>query len=180
MQFLIYSAEFEAPRQDGAEAMAEIAKFMEESTAAGIIVAAGGLPRKSTRLRLSGGKVSVTDGPFIEGKEFIPGFAIIQVDTKEDAIDWVTRLRKVYGDGESRIVMTSFAGTISTGNPRCECFASSRFRSGARPTSRMRTPYSRAAAIAPSTSGRGAWSPPIASTAMVIIKNSGGNPCGAQ
>jgi hypothetical protein len=103
MQFLIYSAEFEAPRQDRAEAMAEIAKFMEESTAAGIIVAAGGLPRKSTRLRLSGGKVSVTDGPFIEGKEFIPGFAIIQVDTKEDAIDWVAHLRKVYGDGESRI-----------------------------------------------------------------------------
>ena len=102
MQFLIYSGNGPEPPQ-GADAMAEIAKFMEESTAAGIVVAGGGLPRKSTRLRVSGGKVSVTDGPFIEGKEVIPGFVIIQVDTKEDAIDWVTRLRKVYGDGESRI-----------------------------------------------------------------------------
>ena len=62
-----------------------------------------GLQRKSTRLRLSGGKVSVTDGPFIEGKEVIPGFAIIQANTKDEALDWVTRLRRIYGDGESRI-----------------------------------------------------------------------------
>jgi hypothetical protein len=105
MQFLIYSAEHdsEPQRQLGAETIAELGKFMEESTRAGIVVAGGGLSRKSSRLRLSDGKVSVTDGPFIEGKEFIPGFAIIQVDTKEAALDWVTRLRRIYGDGESRI-----------------------------------------------------------------------------
>ena len=105
MQFLIYSAEQGSASQGqlGAETIAELGKFMEESSKAGIVVAGGGLPRKSTRLRLSGGKVSVTDGPFIEAKEFIPGFAIIQVDTKEAALDWVTRLRKIYGDGESRI-----------------------------------------------------------------------------
>src|ERR1700730_5029684 len=44
----------------------------------------------------------------------------------------------------------------------------------------MRTPNSRAATTAPSTSARGAWSPPIASTAMVIIKCSGGVPCGRR
>jgi hypothetical protein len=102
MQFLIYSVS-EPPRQLGAEAMAELGKFMQEARTAGILVAGGGLPRKSTRLRLSDGKVSVTDGPFIEGKEFIPGFSIIQVDTKEAALEWVTRMRRIYGDGESRI-----------------------------------------------------------------------------
>lgn len=101
MQFFIYSTE--PPRQLSTEAMAELGKFMEEAVKSGIVVAGGGLQRTSTRLRLSGGKVSVTDGPFIEGKEFIPGFSIIQVNTKEEALDWVTRMRRIYGDGEVRI-----------------------------------------------------------------------------
>lgn len=40
----------------------------------------------------------------MEGKELMPGFAVIQVNSKEDAIEWVTRLREIYGDGESKIV----------------------------------------------------------------------------
>jgi len=55
------------------EAMAEMGQFIEDARKAGIVAANGGLQPKSTRIRLSSGKVSVTDGPFIEGKEFIPG-----------------------------------------------------------------------------------------------------------
>ncbi len=46
----------------------------------------------------------MTDGPFLEGKELIPGFAVIQVDTKEKAIEWVTNLRRLYGDGTTNVV----------------------------------------------------------------------------
>jgi hypothetical protein len=105
MQFFIYAAEKGStpPRQLSTETLAELGKFMEEARKSGVLVGGGGLQRKSTRLRLSGGTVSVTDGPFIEGKEIIPGFVIIQVNTKEEALDWVTRMRRIYGDGESRI-----------------------------------------------------------------------------
>lgn len=59
--------------------------------------------RGACPVRLEKGTVSVTDGPFIEGKELIPGFTVIQVDSKEEAIEWVTRLRQCMGDGTLRM-----------------------------------------------------------------------------
>jgi hypothetical protein len=105
MQFFVHSPEGEghAPFNPGPEAMAEMGKYMEEATKKGIIVAGGGLARKSTYLKLSGGKVSITDGPFIESKEVIPGFTLIQVSSREEALEWATGLRKIIGDGEFRI-----------------------------------------------------------------------------
>ncbi len=102
MQFFTYGSQGE--KQLGPETLAELGKFMEESIKTGILVAAGGLNRKETRVSLNGGKTSITDGPFLEGKELMPGFAIIQVDSKEQAIEWVTKLRSLYGDGEQKIV----------------------------------------------------------------------------
>ena len=102
MQFFVYGSP--SDKQQGPEAMAELGKFMEESIKKGILIAAGGLQRKETRVRLTAGKTSVTDGPFLEGKELMPGFAIIQLDTKEQAIEWVINLRRLYGDGEQKIV----------------------------------------------------------------------------
>src|SRR6266700_1946612 len=67
------------------------------------------------------------------------------------------------------MVITSVAGTISMGRFGEACRASSARTTLCWPTSRMRTPNSRAASTLPSTSGRGAWSPPMASTAMVIM-----------
>jgi hypothetical protein len=92
------------------EAMVEMGQFMEDARKAGIAAANGGLQPKSTRIRLSSGKVSVTDGPFIEGKGFIPGFAVIQMNTKEEALERATRLRKIVGDGESRIAQAFGSG----------------------------------------------------------------------
>ncbi len=92
------------------EAMVEIGKFMEESLRSGIAVTSGWLPSTSTRVHLAEGKVSVTDGPFIEGKELIPGFAVIEVPTREEALAWVMRFRGLLGDGESRVAQIAAPG----------------------------------------------------------------------
>jgi len=101
MQFFIYGSPKE--RQQPKDP-AELGKFMEESMKKGILVTGGGIHRRETRILLSEGKVSITDGPFLEGKELIPGFTVIQVDTREKAIEWVTNMRRLYGDGETSIV----------------------------------------------------------------------------
>ena len=106
MQFLIYGTEPnpESSAPPSPELMAELGKFMEEAVKAGVVLTTGGLQPTGTRVRLSGGKLTVTDGPFIEAKELIAGFAVIQVSSKEEAIEWATRFRKVIGEGESEIV----------------------------------------------------------------------------
>ena len=101
MQFFVYGSpsERQQPRDP-----AELGKFMEESVKKGILITGGGLHQKETRIVLAQGKVSMTDGPFMETKELIPGFTVIQVDTKEKAIEWVKKVRQLYGDGETKLV----------------------------------------------------------------------------
>jgi hypothetical protein len=106
MQFLVYGTEQEAESSapPSPEMMAELGQFMQEAVKAGVIVATGGLQPKGTRVRLSDGELSVTDGPFIEAKELIAGFAVIEVKSKEEAIEWTSRFRRILGEGESEIV----------------------------------------------------------------------------
>ena len=59
---------------------------------------------QGTRLRLSDGKYTVTDGPYIELKELTAGFAVINADSLEEAVEWCKRFRKIVGDGETEIV----------------------------------------------------------------------------
>ena len=107
MQFLVYDPNFDptAPMDPPTpEFMAEMGAFIGEAMAAGKIVTTGaGLPT-GTRLKLAEGKFTVTDGPFIELKELTAGFAVIQTDTLEEAIEWCKRFRQIVGDGESEIV----------------------------------------------------------------------------
>ena len=91
------------PPPPSPEAMAEIGKFHEEAIKSGVIVSTGRLSQTTTRVRKDGDQVSVTDGPFIEGKELTPGFTVIRVDTKQEAIEWVTRYRDMMGMPELRI-----------------------------------------------------------------------------
>ncbi|MCI0574578.1 MAG: YciI family protein [Chloroflexi bacterium] len=84
--------------------MAEMGKLIEDATRAGVLVTTGALQPQGTRLKLSGGKFTVTDGPFIELKELLAGFAVIQVNSLEEAIEWSKRFRLIVGDGESEIV----------------------------------------------------------------------------
>lgn len=110
MQFMVYLTmnKDEKPSPPSPEGMAEMMRLMEEAVSSGMVLATGQLGGATTHLRLEGGEVSLSDGPFIEGKELIPGFTVIRVDSKQEAIDWATKLRRCMGDGEIRIapVMT--------------------------------------------------------------------------
>ncbi|MCH9647994.1 MAG: YciI family protein [Deltaproteobacteria bacterium] len=107
MQFFVYFTMAEGcqprPSAPSPEEMAEMAKFHEEAIKSGVIVATGRLSPTTTRVRLEGSEVSITDGPFIEGKEMIPGFSVIELDTKQEAIDWVARYREMIGMPELRM-----------------------------------------------------------------------------
>jgi hypothetical protein len=87
------------------EEIARMGRLIEDMTNEGVLLSTEGcLPSaKGARVRLSGGKITVTDGPFTEAKELIGGFAIIEVKSKEEAIEQAKRFLKVAGDGESEI-----------------------------------------------------------------------------
>ncbi|MER7212543.1 YciI family protein [Streptosporangium sp. NPDC000239] len=82
---------------------AEMAAFVEELTAAGVLLATGGLEPAGVRLVSSGGEITVTDGPFAEAKEAVAGFALVEVRSKEEAVELARRFRRIVGDGESVI-----------------------------------------------------------------------------
>ena len=72
---------------------AEMAAYHEELQKAGVLLDANGLQpsSKGWRVKYSGGKRTVIDGPFTESKELIAGYTLIQVKSKEEAIEWVKR-----------------------------------------------------------------------------------------
>ena len=78
--------------------MEAMGKFVEKSMKEGVLVDTGGLlPSKDgVRIRLAGGKLSVTDGPFSESKEIIGGWAILKTDTREEAIRVSTEFMELH------------------------------------------------------------------------------------
>ena len=86
--------------------LTEMGKFNEELVKAGVLLAGEGLQAssKGARVKFSGGKRTVIDGPFAETKELIAGFWLWQVKSKEEAIEWVKRIPNPTGDeGEVEI-----------------------------------------------------------------------------
>lgn len=83
----------------------QMGKFIEESIRSGVLLSAEGCMSSASgaRVRLAGGKVSVTDGPFTEAKELIGGFAIIQAASKKEAIEYTKTFLNIAGDGETEI-----------------------------------------------------------------------------
>jgi hypothetical protein len=79
----------------------EMAKFIDEMTAAGVLLATGGLEPGGVRVTSVGDEITVTDGPFAEAKEAVGGFALVEVRSKEEAIEMARRFRKIVGDGVS-------------------------------------------------------------------------------
>ena len=106
MQFLVYDPNFspETAAPPTPELMAEMGNFIQEAVQAGVLVTTGALQPKGTRLRRSNGKFTVTDGPFIELKELTGGWAVLRVNSLDEAIEWSKRFRNIIGDGESEIV----------------------------------------------------------------------------
>jgi hypothetical protein len=82
-------------------------KYNEELVKAGVLVAAEGLHPSTGGIRISfpvpGGKAKVTDGPFTEAKELIAGFTLIEVRSREEAIEWAMRMPDPHGFGEGEI-----------------------------------------------------------------------------
>jgi hypothetical protein len=87
------------------ELLAEMGKFNEELAKAGVLLAGEGLQpsSKGARVRFSGKKRTVIDGPFSETKELIAGFWLWQVRSKEEAIEWVKRAPNPFPGTESEI-----------------------------------------------------------------------------
>jgi hypothetical protein len=81
---------------------AEMGKFIEELTRAGVLLATGGLDA-GTHVTSSGGKITLTDGPFSESKEVIVSFALLDVRSRDEAIELARRFWKLAGDGEGDI-----------------------------------------------------------------------------
>jgi hypothetical protein len=95
----------EAGAPPSKELMEKMGTFIEEITKAGVLLATDGLQpsSKGKRVRLSGGKVTVTDGPFTESKELIASYALFEVQSLAEAVEWTTRFLKVLGEGECEI-----------------------------------------------------------------------------
>src|SRR5947209_13770540 len=90
----------EAGELPGEEILTEMGKYNEELVKAGVLLAAEGLQAssKGARVRFSGSKRTVIDGPFAETKELIAGFWIIQVRSKAEAIEWMKRCPNPYNE----------------------------------------------------------------------------------
>jgi hypothetical protein len=87
------------------ELLAEMGNYNDELAKAGVMLAGEGLQpsSKGVRVRFSGSKRTVIDGPFAETKELIAGFWIFQVRSKEEAIEWVKRAPNPFPGRESEI-----------------------------------------------------------------------------
>lgn len=96
MRFMVIvkaSPESEAGKMPSEKLLTEMGKFNEELVKAGVMLAGEGLhpSSKGVRIQFSGDKRSVVYGPFAETKELIAGFWLIEVKSKEEAIEWIKR-----------------------------------------------------------------------------------------
>lgn len=94
------------------EKMAAIGKFTEEMMAAGIVVSTGGMAPLSSggKVKSVGGKFSVIDGPYAEAKEVMIGWAIVEVKSRDEAIEMARQFMAVAGDGQGEIRQLMMGG----------------------------------------------------------------------
>lgn len=100
MKFLSLIHVAETGQQPTERLMTEMGKLMEEMTRSGALVSTAGLTpsAQGVRLRSNRGKISRTDGPFIETKEVIGGYAILEAPSMDAAIELTKRFLAVHGD----------------------------------------------------------------------------------
>ncbi|MFF0172488.1 YciI family protein [Micromonospora profundi] len=84
------------------EFLTRMESFMKEAGQSGILLAAEGLCPTSkddaTRITVTSGKTTVTDGPFTETKELIAGFALVDVRSREEAVEWGRRFADIFAE----------------------------------------------------------------------------------
>ena len=130
MRFMIIvkaTKDSEAGKLPDQKLLTDMGKFNEELVKAGIMLAGEGLhpSSKGTRVKFSGNKRTVIDGPFAETKELVAGFWLWEVKSKEEAIEWVKRCPNPMltdSDIEIRQVFTAedFAASDPTGEHRAK------------------------------------------------------------
>ena len=112
MRFLSIFKSPEKNTPPSPQEMARMGKLVEDGMKAGYLVGTEGcLPSAlGARVRVSDGKLKVTDGPFSEAKEVVGGFAIFQVNSKEEALEHVKQFLQVVGVGECELRQLYDAG----------------------------------------------------------------------
>jgi len=92
----------EAGKLPSEELLSAMGKYNEELMKAGVLVDLSGLQSssKGARIKFSGRKITVIDGPFPETKELIAGYWVINVKSKAEAIDWAKRIPNPHGEGQ--------------------------------------------------------------------------------
>ena len=107
MMIVKASKESEAGVMPSEQLLSAMGKYNEELMKAGVLLDLSGLQpsSKGVRIKFSGGKRTVIDGPFTEAKELIAGYWIIQVKSREEAMEWAKRIPAPQegGDGEVEI-----------------------------------------------------------------------------
>jgi hypothetical protein len=90
--------------------VAAMGGLIEEMTRRGVLLGTAGLLpyAQGARVRATGGKLTVTDGPFIESKEVIGGYAMMQTKSKEEAVEWGKAFMQLHLDA----LGASYAGTL--------------------------------------------------------------------
>jgi hypothetical protein len=117
----------EAGAPPSPELMERMGKFLDAITKAGVLIQSEGLlPSASgARVRVAGDTVSVVDGPFTESKELIASYAILEVKSMDDAVEWTTRFLKVLGGGECEIRPMFAPANVSCGESGAQSPAAS-------------------------------------------------------
>ena len=108
MRFMVMvkaNKDSEAGVMPSKEMLEAMGKFNEEMVKAGVMLAGEGLQAssKGARIHFNQGKPTVTDGPFTEAKELIAGYWIIQVKSKQEAIEWMKRCPPPMGNGAGEL-----------------------------------------------------------------------------
>jgi hypothetical protein len=111
MMIVKASKDSEAGKMPSEELLSAMGKYNEELMKAGVLLDLAGLQpsSKGMRIKFSGGKRRVIDGPFTETKELIAGYWIIQVKSREEAIEWAKRVPAPHGEGaEGEVELRQF------------------------------------------------------------------------
>jgi hypothetical protein len=97
--------ESEAGAPPSKELMERMGAFVGEVMQAGVLLATDGLhpSAKGKRVKLTNGKMTVTDGPFTESKELVASYALFQVNSMDEAVMWTKRFLEVLGEGECEL-----------------------------------------------------------------------------
>ena len=129
MRFMIIrkaDAETEAGVMPGADLIADMTSFHEEAAKAGIVVAGSGLwpSSRGAKVKFRNGKPTVIDGPFAEAKELIAGYTLIEVPSREAAIEWVKGWPTLDGHGNVEIEIRQLFTEEDFGEAYTEAMAS--------------------------------------------------------